>query len=66
MKKVKTPADTVIDVLGVRPLARSLEIAPSTISRWREGGGNVPSKYHIRIIDLAKGDISTDDLVYGR
>ena len=63
---MKTPADTVIDVLGVRGLARSLQIAPSTVIRWRDRGGTVPSKYHIRIIDLAQGKISTDDLVYGR
>lgn len=66
MSQVKTPAETVIEELGVRGLARSLEIAPSTIIRWRDRGGNVPSKYHVRIIDLAAGKISTDDLVYGR
>ena len=63
---MKTPAETVIGELGVRGLARDLEIAPSTVVRWRDRGGKVPSKYHIRIIDLSKGKISTNDLVYGR
>lgn len=61
-----TPAEAVINELGVRGLARSLEIAPSTVIRWRDRGGKVPSKYHIRIIDLSLGKITTNDLVYGR
>lgn len=62
-----TPAEVVISELGVRPLARGLKIkAPSTVVRWRERGGNVPSKYHKDIIILAGGRISPKDLVYGR
>ena len=61
-----TPAQVVTEELGVRPLAEQLAISPSTVIRWRERDGNVPSKYHKKIIALADGRIDADDLVYGR
>jgi hypothetical protein len=69
-----TPAEAVTEELGVRPLARNLNISPSTILRWKERGegerkGEVPSKYHRDIIRLSKmvgGTIDAHVLVYGR
>jgi len=61
-----TPADVVMAELGVRGLARILDVAPSTICRWRRGQGNVPSGYHKKILEIADGKITADDLVYGR
>jgi len=63
---MKTPAEVVIELLGVRPLARSLGVVPATVINWRERGGTVPSKYHVRLIELAEGKLTTGDLVYGR
>ena len=63
---MKTPAEVVIAVLGVRPLARSLGVVPATVINWRERGGTVPSKYHVRLIELSEGEITAGDLVYGR
>ena len=61
-----TPADVVTSVLGVRPLARMLEIAPSTVGKWKERGGDIPSRYHKQIIELGNGQITANDLVFGR
>ena len=63
---MQTPAEVVIEVMGVRPLARSLGVVPATVINWRERGGNVPSKYHVRLIELSEGEITAGDLVYGR
>lgn len=63
---MRTPAQVVIDELGVRPLARKLNISPSTILRWRERGkGFIPSTYHREIIRVSEGRITAEDLVYG-
>jgi hypothetical protein len=61
-----TPAEIVINRLGVRPLARSLGISPSAIIKWRERGGEIPSTYYKRIIELSEGNITPDDLVFVR
>ena len=63
---MQTPAEVVISILGVRPLARSLGIVPSAIIKWRERGGIIPSPYHRKIIELVEGQITPDDLVLGR
>jgi hypothetical protein len=63
---MQTPAEVVTEVLGVRPLARSLGIVPSAVLRWRERGGEIPSRYHKQIIELSDGKITPNDLVYGR
>lgn len=63
---MKTPAEVVIEELGIRPLARSLGIVPTTVLRWREKEGMVPSRYHQRIIALSKGRLNAEDMVYGR
>jgi hypothetical protein len=60
-----SPAETVIEVFGIRPLAKELDIAPSTVIRWRDRGF-IPSKYHVQIIDLSMGKLKPADLVYGR
>lgn len=61
----QTPAQVVISLLGIRNLARELGVAPSTVLRWRKAGV-VRSKYHKRIIALSNGQITPNDLVYGR
>ena len=63
---MQTPAEVVISVLGVRPLARSLGIVPSAIIKWRERSGIIPSRYHKKIIELSQGEITPNDLVLGR
>lgn len=50
-----TPAEVVIADFGIRPLARDLDIDPTTVVRWRKRtGGLVPSDYHIDLLKLAK------------
>ena len=61
----QTPADVVTKVLGVRGLARSLELHPSTVMRWKNSG-RIPSEYHVNILLLSNGKLTSDDLVYGR
>ena len=65
-----TPAEYIVyKFQGVRRTSEALKIAPSTVSRWINGSGNVPSKYHIKIISIAKRyrmRITPNDLVYGR
>ena len=64
-----TPAQTVFAELGIRPLARDLKLDPKTVFRWGEGDGLVPSKFHVKVLKLAKKrgrKLSTDDLVMGR
>jgi hypothetical protein len=51
--------------LGVRPLARKLHISPSAICKWRRTG-LVPNTYHRKILELAEGRLTADDLIYGR
>lgn len=61
----QTPADVVIARFGIRPLARDLVVAPSTISRWRRKG-NVPAKYHLKLIEMSDNRLTASDLVFGR
>ncbi len=63
---MKTPAAVVISELGVRPLARSLGLSPSAVIKWRKRSGFVPPKHHKRILELAEGRLSYEDLVVGR
>lgn len=63
----RTPAEIVTDVLGVRPLARQLEVSPSTVVKWKvRREGRIPSVYHRKILELAGGALTANDLVYGR
>jgi predicted lysophospholipase L1 biosynthesis ABC-type transport system permease subunit len=62
---MKTPVELVIDQFGVRPLGRLLDINPSTILRWRESG-RVPSEHHVKLIQMSGGELSAEDLVFGR
>lgn len=64
---MRKPADVVIDLFGVRPLARVLDVTPGAVAHWRDSG-LVPSKYHERLMTLAKQrkvKLTTDMLVYG-
>lgn len=60
----KTPAQVVIAELGVRPLARQLDVSPSTVCKWLHRG--IPSKWHASLLRLGKGSLTADDLVRGR
>lgn len=58
-----TPVQVVKQELGVRPLARQLGISPRAVTIW---GELVPSKYHTRIIDIAGGRITAEEIINGR
>lgn len=49
----KKPANVVIDLFGVRPLARKLDLSPGAVSKWQDSG-LVPSKYHERLLEIAR------------
>jgi len=61
----KSPIEVAISELGVRPLARALGVARSTVSRWRRDGW-IPSQHHQRVIEAGEGKITPHDLVHGR
>ena len=65
MSKKQTPAEVVLSLLGIRPLARQLKIDPTTVQRWKKKG-MIPSEYHVDILALGGGELTSDDLVYGR
>lgn len=52
----KTPAEIVIGLFGVRPLARALDLSPGTICHWRSNndGGLIPSRHHAPLLALAR------------
>jgi len=66
MPKKMSPADVVIKELGIRPLARQLGVTPGCIVRWRTRGGTIPQFYWPRLMEIANGKLTTDDLAYGR
>ena len=61
----KTPTELVIELFGVRPLARMLDVSPTTVLRWRESE-RVPSEHHVKLIQMSGGELSAEDLVFGR
>ena len=68
-RKRQTPAEVVIGLFGIRPLARELDIDPTTVVRWRQRSGLVPSAYHRPLLTLAPklGVVLTEnDLIHGR
>lgn len=66
----QTPAEVVIELFGIRPLAGELSCSPTTILRWRDDpNGLVPSRWHGKLLELAKRQkvsLSPDMLVRGR
>lgn len=70
-RKLK-PADLVIELFGIRPLATDLKCSPTTILRWRNSptlAGEIPGQWHKPILALAKArktPLTADDLLYGR
>jgi len=68
-RKRQTPAEVVIDLLGIRPLARELGIDPTTVVRWRQRDGLVPSAWHKPLLTLAPKlgvTLTETDLIHGR
>lgn len=69
-----TPAQLVIDIFGVRPLARIVGRDPSAVLSWlkdrpKGSGGLVPAIHHRKLILQARehGKALTEhDLVWGR
>lgn len=65
-----TPAEVVIHEFGIRPLAREIDVDPTTIVRWRSNDdGLVPAQYHVTLLDLAKRQqkrLAPEELIYGR
>lgn len=49
-----TPAERVISLFGVRPLAAVLDIDPGAVIKWRERTGRVPSRHMGAILALAR------------
>ena len=66
MSKKMFPADIVIERWGVRGLARALKVTPSCVSKWRSRGGSIPDQYKQSIIDLSDGEITIEELCFGR
>lgn len=70
------PAQYIIKIFGgIRPTAKALSKAPSTIHGWitpktRGGtGGKIPGKNHQLILKIAKRrglDITPADIIFGR
>lgn len=65
MAIITPPAEVVIELLGVRPLARLLDLNPSTVTRWREKG-TVPQQYWDEIIQITEGRVTLEELHKGR
>lgn len=75
-KKKFTPAELVIDLFGIRPLAADLAAetggtcSPTTVLRWRDrDGGEVPGRWHKPLLALAKQRrtrLTAEELLYGR
>lgn len=71
----KTPTDIVVDLFGgLRPLARLLDVDPSSIIQWRKPretreAGLIPSTHHKILLEEAKKrgyKLTPTDLIYGR
>jgi len=69
-RKRLTPAEVVIELFGIRPLARELEVDPTTVVRWRNNDdGLIPSTYHRQLLELADRNgetLTAEDLIHGR
>jgi len=80
MHNATSPGALVIKRFGgIRPLARKLTEAgmrtdPSSVARWKKSrgmlgtGGQIPSKYHGALLDLAKREniyLTAEELIRG-
>ena len=61
----QTPVEIVIQLFGIRPMARDLGIVPSTVLRWRKTG-LVPAEHHKALVEMSGGQLTAEDLVFGR
>lgn len=65
-----TPAELVIDLFGIRPLAAELQCSTTSIQRWRASeGGKINPHYQPAILDLARRQgvtVSAEELINGR
>ena len=65
MKHIK-PIALVLKVFGgTRATARAIGITPSAVSQWNKGGA-IPFASAMKIIHVAKGRLSANDLMFGR
>jgi len=55
---------------GVRPLARAIDKAQSSVSKWQKSqDGGIPRKVHAVLLAVAKRkgiELTAEDLIYGR
>jgi len=73
-QKKLNPGRVVLSELGMTAAANACGVRPTTVWRWaqesgRGTGGNVPSRYHLPLLNLARESgkvLTADDLVYGR
>lgn len=65
MKHIK-PIALVLKLFGgTRATARAIGITPSAVSQWNKGGA-IPFASAMKIIRIAKGRLSANDLMFGR
>lgn len=60
MKRKKNGAEKVCDHYGVRPLARKLGVAPSTVVRWKQRG-QIPQRHLAQLIEDSEGAVTYED-----
>lgn len=66
---MNTPAQLVIERFGgIRRLARSVGLAPSTVCRWQMGAGQIPRKRWEQVLKAADSsgiELSLNEVVFG-
>jgi hypothetical protein len=64
-----TPAKLVIERFGgIRRLARSVGLSPSTVCRWQMGAGEIPRKRWAQVLEAAGSsgiELSLNEVVFG-
>jgi hypothetical protein len=65
-----TPAELVIQLFGIRPLADAIGCSPTSIQRWRNSeGGKINPHYQSSILTLAARErvhLTAEELINGR
>lgn len=51
-----TPAEKIIKSFGgVRPMAKAMDLAPTTVQRWKESGF-IPARRQLAVLEAAKNN----------